>query len=1176
MVAITGISFELPGINSWRELIASLGSNETFIGEMPLGRLRDIQHRFGNVEMAHAGFMQRVDLFDNEYFNLSRREAVKMSPEQRLFLTHAVRAFYDAGYGAAAIRGSDTGIFYTTGKSGYDTFWDEPLGEFDALGGIEGTRLAHLMDLRGPAMAINTSCSSSLVAVDSAILSLQAGQCDMALVGGVKIAALPRHVAARSTVMSKQQQCRPFDDAADGLMNGEGVICIVLKRLTDAERDGDPVYAVINGSAVNHGGARIASLTAPSAKAQQEVILKAWKRAGIDPAGIKYVEAHGTGTILGDPIEYTGLKDAFAAGGACAISSFKGQIGHLDTLSGLAGLLRLVAAMNAGVIPVQPNFNTLNRHIDYDDRLVKVQTTVQQWESVNGRKVGGVSSFGLTGTNVHIVLSKKDPIEEAVPDSGWHFLQLSELNAERLEGLKLYIGEVLNQLLPAQLGDFCNKVNRLYQPAQVSQGFVFSSAESLKAQLDEKAKVPEKTVWYILDLALLKYDKEEVLHIFKENKLIRQYVEADNPLLNVLFQYALYQYLIAALGDQVKFITRKGEGVLDRLIQKKLTVADLIAQPELATEGAAAFNETAFGEFIESRNGYDKVILVDFSDGDVQRFSHLKLELKVISGKLDAFNRFTLYGELLAAGKEALRGGINPLFTSLQLPYFNLKRFWPESKQLNAVTARVSEVVAVVDIAQVKDTIREMWCKILETAVIGDLDDFFELGGDSLVALEMIRGVERQYQGVKFSYEDMYDLATIETISQAVVTQLQNKLQGSEKKEPVKAQILSGKDRYLSLVAATGEEALNRVVPDKILITGATGLVGGFLTAYLYRHTQSTLYCLVRSRDEVAAHKRFWDIFSSNFGIPENDRIQVVEGDLLQPGLGIHVDDVQAVYHVAGSPAFASKVKPEEHINYIGTRHCVEWSNTQGVTSFNLISTIGIVGKTMPDHITDFYETDQDVGQHTASLIHASSKLLAEGYVRSHFRGDARVFRLPNVGGRFKDGFITTDVSRNLMYLRIKALADLGCYSDEIGVLSSGISLLPVDILAAMIAEISFAGSSVLQTYHLNTVSPFTIGELVQAFENNGIYLKRLEQTEMLNRIESYRKDAGMNLFNIGKVGAGENSYVFHNEASLRLIEKLKIPGVINYERQQYLNNILKFCMVNNSLNLQITEKEPI
>lgn len=1144
MIAITGISFELPGISDWDALIASLGSKETYVGTMPAGRWQDVQHRFGNVEMAQGGFMQRVDLFDNEYFGLSRREALKMSPEQRLFLMHAVRALYDAGYSAAAMKGTNTGIFYTTGKSNYDTFWDEPLGEFDALSGIEGTRLAHLMDLRGPVLAINTSCSSSLVGVDSAVLSLEAGQCEQALVGGVKITALTRQAAARSTVMSKQQQCRPFDDRADGLMNGEGAICIVLKRLEDAERDGDPVYAVINGTAVNHGGARISSLTAPSAKAQEEVIVKAWRKAGVHPAEIKYIEAHGTGTILGDPIEYAGLKAAFANGGGCAISSFKGQIGHLDTLSGLAGLLRLVAALHAGVIPVQANFDQLNQHIDYDPQSVKVQTTVQKWE---GRRIGGVSSFGLTGTNVHVVVSKAaDRVE---PESNWHFLQINESNEARLQGLKAIIRTAIGS--HESLTNLCHKLNSLYTGGQVSQGFVFSTAESLLAQLDQHPSAPSKAAWYILDLALLKF--KDVAAVYKENKLITPY----DASLDVLFQYSIYQYLINTLGDQVKFITRKGAGVLDRLVQQQLSVAELVARPELAVASDAPFDEVAFGAYLESRK--EDTVIVDFSNGHPQRFSHLQLNLKVISGQLDdAFNRYTLYHTLLKAGKEALQSNIHSLFTGIQLPYFHLQRFWPESKQLVVQ----QQVVAAKPAVNVKDTIREMWVKILETAVIKDTDDFFDLGGDSLAALDMIRGVEKQFQGVKFSYEDMYDLATINAISQAVADQLQEKLQVSETSPQIKTQIPEGKDRYLSLIANLEQEPVARVVPDKILITGATGLVGGFLTAYLYKHTTATLYCLVRGQDEAAAYQRFRDTFSSNFDLPPNDRIQVIDGDLLQPDLGINLTGIQSIYHVAGSPSFAAKVKPEEHINYIGTKHVVDWANLQQVSTFHLISTIGIVGKTMPGHVSDFYETDLDAGQDAASLIHASSKLLAEKYVRSQFRRHASVFRIPNVGGRYRDGFTTADMSRNLMYLRIKALADLGCYSEGISDLSTGISLIPADLLAALIAEISFANSQVLTTYHLNTVSAFTVKELVQAFQQNGMELDRLENEEMKARIDAYSKDSGLQLFSIGK--STENNYTFHNKATLQLIEKLDVPGKENYERQQYLNNIIKFYVSKN------------
>ncbi|HEY0610539.1 MAG TPA: polyketide synthase, partial [Chitinophaga sp.] len=506
-VAITGIAFELPGIRSWRDLIASLADKDTYIGELPSLRLQDIQNRYGAIEMAKGGFLPLIDQFDNKYFNVSVREAVKMPPEHRLFLMYALRALYDAGYSEEDVRGSNTGIFYTTARSAYSNYLDEGLSEFDSLYGIEGTRLANFLDLRGPVLSVNTTCSSSLVAVNNAVLSLSAGECDMALVGGVKIATMTKDMADRSTVVSRKQHCKPFDEEADGLMNGEGVICIVLKRLKDAERDGDPVYGVIRGSAVNHGGARISSLTAPSAEAQKEVIVKAWKNAGIRPDEIRFIEAHGTGTILGDPIEFAGIKEAFLeyklADAPCSISSFKGQVGHLDTLSGLAGLVRLVAAVNAGTLPLQANFDRLNKHINDSDCGIKVQTAAETWEAKGGERIGGVSSFGLTGTNIHMIVSQKEGAAERHQDKDWFYLQIGEDDEERLSRLKQQLQEQLSDLEAAQLGSFCEKINRVFQLKNRSQGFVFSTIDALRQQLKAQPEAIQQPMFYILDLELL-------------------------------------------------------------------------------------------------------------------------------------------------------------------------------------------------------------------------------------------------------------------------------------------------------------------------------------------------------------------------------------------------------------------------------------------------------------------------------------------------------------------------------------------------------------------------------------------------------------------------------------------------------------------------------------------------
>ncbi|WP_166923738.1 beta-ketoacyl synthase N-terminal-like domain-containing protein [Flavobacterium poyangense] len=1184
-IAIIGMSFEFPGIKNWKDLTASLTDSKTYIDHLSSNRLEDIYNRFGNLEMSKGGYLPHIDQFDNKYFGTTEREAIKMFPEHRLFLLHALRSFYDAGYVEEDLKGSNTGIFYTASKSAYSNFSELSFNEFDALFGIEGTRLANFLDLRGPVIAVDTTCSSSLVAVNNAIHSLNFNECDKALVGGVKFSAITKEAADESTVVSKKQHCKPFDEDADGLMNGEGAVCIVLKRLKDAERDKDPIYAIIKGSGINHGGARISSLTAPSSDAQKDVIIKAWHNAQVSSNEIKFIEAHGTGTILGDPIEFEGLKAAFLEdnqfNALCSISSFKGQVGHLDYLSGLAGLIRLVAALNNKVLPVQANFKKLNKHLNTENSPVKIQDTTGRWESTNGERTGGVSSFGLTGTNVHLVVSQKEIIRQP-NNQEFFYLQISEDTKERFDNLKKQILTKVENLNLEQISQFCHKTNRLFQLKDKNQAYVFSSLDALKNDLkaDEKS-TSKNAVFYILDLDVLEYNREIITTILEENELISLQWDkniaysidaiTNKKVLTVLFQFVLYKYLIANLNKKINFITRKGEGIIEQLINKKITPLELLSNPELYITNDNFFDEEAFKKYLETANSSDKVILLDFSNKNPDRFDDLKLEVVNISGTLTDLQRFKLYSEIVIAGASALKSKINPLFHDSELPYFDLKRFWPETKQIvqEKVSSTIVTGITKYELSQVTEIVKEVWCEILETTAIEVEDDFFDLGGTSLTALDMMSEVESKINGVKISYEEMYNHTTIKGLSQFILNQINAKdLVKTVKKEVVNVTDDEiRKNDYELLNKKIEVEEYSKIIPKKIVVTGATGLVGSFLTEYLLKNTNAQIVCLVRGDDNNSVHDKFWTILNQNFKIQHSSRIQIVKGDLALTNFGVEQNDllanVDTVFHVAGSPSFVSQYKAEDHINFIGTKNCIDWANANNVQNFNFISTIGIVGQTMPKEIKNFYETDLNVGQETSGLIHASSKLLAEEYLKDNFKNNAKVFRIPNVGGRYEDGFTSSDLSKNLMSLKLKYFHDMGYYSNEILKWYPGIIFTPVDHLAGLIVEMALTNISSLKTYHLNIEKGFSFGEIVSSFLKNDIYLEKIEDHELVQKLEQIKKNSmnvGLNLYRIGQSESEEeHNFNFQNEATMKIIAKLDMAFVNSYDRLHYLDNIVKF-----------------
>ncbi len=1200
-IAIIGLSFELPGIPTWRDLATSLKTNETNIGDLPQNRLQDVQEKFGPVTMAKGGYLSSIDRFDPVYFDTTEREATKMFPEHRLFLTFALRAFYTAGYSEPALRGSKTGVFYVASTSAYPNFLDGSGGDFDGLSGIEGTRLANFLDLRGPVLAINTTCSSSLMAVHSACLSLAQNECEKALVGGVKISATTQELAERSVVISKQNHCRPFDQRADGMMNGEGVAFVVLKRLVDAERDNDPIYGVIEGSAVNHGGSRISSLTAPSAEAQQEVVVNAWDQANVDPNHVQFIEAHGTGTILGDPIEYKGIVQAFrekeVMKPVCSISSFKGQIGHLDTMSGIAGLLRLVSAMNNGVKPGQPNFKLINEHIDEASGKIPIQRNAHSWEFIDQCRLGGVSSFGLTGTNIHMVLSQRARwILPTTSEPIMEILQLSEKTQERLDLLKRYLVEFLERQEAVDLALFTKKINRLFNESEYVEALIFNSRADLLDKLRQPTKKISGEVSYLLiDLNLLSFGQPLIHQILSENLLIKEQWEAvakglsvkaifeNQVVADVLFQFTLYKYLLSLFGERISVVTKRGQGLLQQLVNKKVTPQDIVSNPRLIMENPNEFNQVAFIEHLLKRNNAHKVVAINFSTDFIQMVKNLPLDIIHINGSMHRDDRYRLYQMLLELGKSPLKvANVSAHIHDLELPYFKLKRFWPEKNPMTGgAVATVSvnekshseegEKLKSLDIPEIKMLVTGIWQYILEIDhPIGDHDDFFELGGTSLTGLDMLEELEKKFYGIHVTYEEMYSFSTLGKLAIVLHERIGNEKETASNKviavTPATSEVRAL--AYDELIKGIrGIKVQERIKPKAILVTGGTGLVGSSLVESLIEATDVRVFCLIRGTNEVDANNRFWNAYPGNVSEQVKSRIKVICGDVVEKDLGLGEAisgaswDVDTIYHVAGSPAFAGKPDLLENINYVGTRNVFDWANKMEVIRFNYISTIGVCGKSLPAGVTVFYETDLNIGQDTEHLVHAGSKLKAEEYLRqTSSKMEVSVFRIPNVGGRISDGFFQSQMNKNLMYLKLQMLAALGSYSDELLTYNLNINLVPVDVLTHAISQISMRKNKVMDTFHLGLEHGFTVSEILGALGKNGVAAQKVDHPVLLTKLEAMQSEIKNYAFALNKFGTYDkpgtgNIFSISSHATTAYLKEANIN--VAYDRLDYLSKLI-------------------
>lgn len=429
-IAIIGMSGALPKSDTLEEFWQRIKNNESLVTEIPKDRW-NWEECYGEpdknnkkTKVKYGAFMNEVDKFDPMFFNIPGFDAELMDPQERLILEHVWKTMEDAGYKSEDISGTNTGIFVGVSAADYKELLLENRLPTMLSQTFITNRISYLLNIHGPSEPVDTACSSSLVAIHKAIEAIHDGDCKMAFVGGVNVIVSPNLYFAQSVanMLALDGKCKTFDASANGYVRGEGIVTMLLKPLKDAEKDGDHIYGVIRGSAINHGG-RASNLFAPNAKAQSEVIMKACENAKIDPSTVSYIEAHGTGTSLGDPIEIDGLKMAYKnlyhqAGKeikpepVTLIGSVKTNTGHLEAASGITGLVKVLFAMRDHLLPGLINFKKLNPYIHLDSSPFAIVTENTEWNNQLDEnhniipRRAGISSFGVGGVNAHIVLEE--------------------------------------------------------------------------------------------------------------------------------------------------------------------------------------------------------------------------------------------------------------------------------------------------------------------------------------------------------------------------------------------------------------------------------------------------------------------------------------------------------------------------------------------------------------------------------------------------------------------------------------------------------------------------------------------------------------------------------------------------------------------------------------------------
>ena len=448
-IAIIGMACRFPGApdlsSYWRQLEA--GADAVTDGRRDSGPWNGIIGDPGAEDASYrrGGFIEGLDRFDAKFFGIRTIEARMMDPRQRMLLETSWHALEDAGIDPAPLKGSRAGVFAGLGGSEYRDLIAAS-GKDDSYLGTAASvaigRIAFALGLMGPAVPLDMTCAASLVAVHQAAASLRQGEVDLALAGGVHVVLSPpvMRFMREYGMLSKTGQCRTFDAAADGFVRGEGCGMVVLKRLSDAEADGDRIWGVVQGSAVNQNGAA-AALTVPNGTAQERLFEEALSQAGIAPSELDYLEVHGTGSELGDPIEVRAVAEVYGRGRdrerPLLLGTVKTNIGHLEAAAGVAGLIKVLLAMQRGVIPKQLHFENPNPHVEWDKLPVRVTSEPTAWPPADDRpRTAGVSAFGISGTNAHLLVEGyRAPEGDAGGDGKTRLLPLSGKSDRALRDL---------------------------------------------------------------------------------------------------------------------------------------------------------------------------------------------------------------------------------------------------------------------------------------------------------------------------------------------------------------------------------------------------------------------------------------------------------------------------------------------------------------------------------------------------------------------------------------------------------------------------------------------------------------------------------------------------------------------------------------------------------------------
>ncbi|KAF2339744.1 non-ribosomal peptide synthetase, partial [Flavobacterium nitrogenifigens] len=769
-IAIIGFSGIFPDANSVNDFAENLLKGKCSINEISKKRLFNTSIS-DEIDYYKAGYLEEITFFDYKFFNISLGEAEEMSPHQRLLLQEAYKTFENAGYRLKDLKGSDTSVYVANAKTNYFLLAEESTPTLIAgnINAMLASRVSRFFDLRGAAINVDTTCSSSLTAITLACKDIILEETGLALVCGVNINVVPtlKDTEILLGVEAKNESCNPFSENAEGTMGGETVTCVLLKSLEQAEADGDVIYGVIKGFGLNQDGGQSASIMAPSSDGQANVINKALKKAGLVPKDITLIEAHGTGTKLGDPIEVEGISQVFSPSleynEKVYVSAVKSNIGHTDSAAGIVGVIKVLLSFKNNIIYPSINALPLNSFIDFEKAKVSVVTKPISWNDVKraNKKRAGVSSFGLMGTNAHLILESYEKENSSVLETVYDQYVLC-FSAKSKTSLSKYLMSFKNYLSDTEdslhnISFTLNTCRELYQYRYLV------TAKSKKHLLEI---LNDTTSDQIVDSSI--EDFNENISIFDDQ------IAISDEILEAIPYYSSYRTLLLSDAQKSLFVQYFS---YQSLLKSGVCIKEMIGIGIGKILFKVLKNEISFDEALKSIDS----VLPDTKNSNeelearakklVNKYSNgLKIIVIGYEGKLaNVFKRLTnnnLYYNAIGYGLSLnnnlvtllnFNSNVDPSdyyqkgnFCKVELPSycFEEKRCWIRTTDnpYNPKVVRSEKNISLVNYEgfSIVEQLEKMWSEILKTEMQKD-DDFFDFGGHSLNGLQLINKINKHF-----------------------------------------------------------------------------------------------------------------------------------------------------------------------------------------------------------------------------------------------------------------------------------------------------------------------------------------------------------------------------------------------------------------------------------------------